>query len=275
MTDRAPPTIEEHAEFLRDWVRLHLWFLAHWLRGHPEEDFRSAMRTRVDIFRKTDLNLGPSKNTKLAGDFALPEWLALEDRALSEWERTRGSGPDAFEEAAWGVFRAAVEARVPRDFSEGHCLGDFQFGSLRCHDRASGPNKCVMFHIGNRVAPASMFDDYRYLPDCFFQLMRYAREKYGAEALATGSWLNSYPRWLALFPRSWRDNMRPQHENVEWSLTYWGQFLNGRGLLNRKHAAVLRATGEMPFKVRSSKCSFRDMEEHLRDYLARGGRPAG
>jgi len=263
--DARMKTVVEHAEFLREMVRLQLWFLWVWLRRHPEESFATAIRTRVDIFRKTDLNVGPSKNTKLAGDFALPAWLELESRAEALCRET-GSA-DEFESRAWDeIFGRTVEARAPRDFAEGDALDDFQCGSLRYNTPKPGALR-VGFHIGNRIAPRSIFADPDYLPRCLRLLMDETERRFGVRELGTSSWLNSYPRWLALFPRSWQDSLTLHPEEVGWSQGHWGQFVSARGTFNFKHARLLRETGELPFKVRIGWCRFDELREHLRTHL--------
>jgi len=208
-------TLDEHAEFLREYVRLQLWFIWTWLKTHPDESFRLAIRTRVDILRKTDLNPGRSKNTPTGGNFNDPRWIELENKAYEIFLRTRDEDADSLELGAWNIFRPVVEARVERDFSEGDGLDNCQCGSLRYHDRrrilghrlraglgflGHGRPPRIFFHIGNRISPRSIFSDREYLPRCFFQFMDETREKNCAGALTTTkTWLNSYPRWLELF----------------------------------------------------------------------------
>lgn len=282
-TEPRPKSIDEHARFLEDYVRLQLWFVWTWLSTHPDEGFREVLRGRVDILRKTNLNPGLSKNTRDAGDFSDPRWIELEGRAFEVYRRHRNTDAGRFEDAAWSVFRPVVEARVERDFLESDGLDDYQCGSLRYHDLPRllgyrvmsglsylrhGRGRTVFFHIGNPISPRSIFADRAYLPQCFFQLMRETRRRFRAGALTTTTWLNSYPRWLDLFPPQWQENMSPATDEVDWSQSSWGQFITARGTLNYKHAAILRQTARLPFPSRSSWCSFSQMESHLGDYLA-------
>jgi hypothetical protein len=279
-----PPsrTIDEHAEFLREYVRLQLWFIWTWLGRHRDESFHFVIRNRVDILRKTDLNKGRSKNTPTPGDFDDSSWIRLENRAYQAFLRHQNTNASLFEQEAWDIFRPVVEARVERDFNEGDGLDNYQCGSLRYHERRRflsyrlaaglsylrhGCSSKVFFHIGNRVSPRSIFDNREYLPQCFFQLMNETREKFCAGALTTRTWLNSYPRWLELFPQQWGENLSAPDEDVDWSQSSWGQFITARGTFNHKHADALRQTGRLPFAARTSWCSFANMEEHLRRYI--------
>ena len=260
MPDPRPKTISEHAEFLREMVKLHLWFLWTWLRRHPEEGFSKVIRTRIDIFRKTDLNKGPSKNTYEAGDFTLPRWLEVE--AQAERLCRESASAEEFERRAWEVFRPLVEARVERDFAEGDMLDNYQCGSLRYNVPKPGETR-VDFHIANRIAPRSIFDDPTYLPGCFTQMFD-ALEPHGVTEIGTTTWLNTYPKWLALFPREWHDHMTLNPNEVGWSLGHWGQFVSARGTFNHRHGQLLRRLGELPFKSRKSWCTIAAMREHLR-----------
>lgn len=282
MTGLSKKTIEEHADFLREYVRLQLWFIWVWLDKHPEEDFSYVIRSRVDIFRKTDLNKDRSKNTATAGDFTIPEWLQCEKQAHQIYQDTKNLTADRFETEAWEVFRREVEARVERDYFEGDGLENYQCGSLRYHPprkflnyrlsslirnlKRGAPSK-VSFHIGNQISPRSIFEDREYLPNCFFQLMEETRNKFHAGTLSTTTWLNSYPRWLDLFPQQWHNNLSHQNDFVDWSQSSWGQFVTARGTFNHKHARMFRETEELPFKSRSSWCSFSNLDKHLRKYL--------
>ncbi len=95
-----------------------------------------------------------------------------------------------------------------------------------------------------------------------------AEAEYGADRLGTGSWLNSHPRWLALFPEEYRRNMGADDEDVGCGKGFWGQFINARGAFNAKHARILRETGRFPYPKRYSWCSFQAMRRHLKAYLA-------
>jgi hypothetical protein len=281
----APKTLAEHREFLSEYVRLQLWFLWTWLSRHPRETFRFAIRNRVDILRKSDLNPGRSKVTPTAGDFSNPRWIALEEEAYRLYLQVRYENADLFEREAWKIFGPVIEARVERDFNEGDGLDEYQCGSLSydaprplgterlravLRQAIRGHPPAVFFHIGNRIAPRSMFADREYLPNCFFHMMAETRQKYYAGVLRTNTWLNSYPRWLELFPPQWRTNLSPPREDVTWAQASWGQFITSRGTFNYGHAKVLRRTGVLPYKPRRSWCSFADLEEYLRRYLHDG-----
>ena len=149
-----PATLEEHKEYLHKIVRLKLFFLHHWLSEHPDEDFRHAIRCRVDIYRKTDanpLNWNPSElfwNSE--------KWLCMEERAYGIYTANKNNR-DNFEAEAFEVFRPSIDARCRRDYEDSSRLDGFQCGSLR-HGIGVGKNGENSFHIANAVAPHSIFD---------------------------------------------------------------------------------------------------------------------
>ena len=99
---------------------------------------------------------------------------------------------------------------------------------------------------------------------CSSDLMDVAEERFKASRISTGTWLNSVPKWLALFPQEWQDNLSEPDTDIRWHYGFWGQFINSRGCFNAKAAAKLRETGKIPYLRRSSSCSIRAMREHLK-----------
>ncbi|MDH7568510.1 MAG: hypothetical protein QHJ73_02840 [Armatimonadota bacterium] len=273
---RVPPgykTYEEHRAYLHEVVRLKLWFVWNWLRQHPDEPFQHVLRQRVDIYRKTHLN--PEHLNPRVLHFDSPGWVALEERAQELYQACK-EDPDAarFERLAFAVFQPAIDARAPRDYAEdcaGAQLEGYQCGSLRYDAPRENAPGVVTFHIANAVRPRSIFDDPTYLPRCFFQLMDECEARFGAHTLRTCTWLNSYPRWLTLFPEEWHRNMGPPDKDVRWHYGFWGQFISARGTFNHRYGRLLRETGEFPYSPRCSYSSFSAMRRHLQGWVAHLG----
>jgi hypothetical protein len=87
--------------------------------------------------------------------------------------------------------------------------------------------------------------------------------EYGYNVLYTVTWLNDTPRWLALFPEEWQNNLSSGSANIGWHFGYWGQLVTARGTFNEKAGRFLRDNLELKYKLRSSHCSFKSMREHL------------
>ena len=259
-------TIEEHREYLFEIVRLKLFFLWNWLKEHPEETVQKVLRERVDIYRKTSVNTGLLNPTELHTE--TPEWLGYE-KAVEELYCKHNNDEAAFEAAAFEVFQPSIEERLPKDFADTSGTAGYQCGSLQYNLMEEGKiHLTIGFHIANAIQPHSIFEDPQYLPRCFVELMNETEKRYSSRILSTGTWLNSLPRWLEIFPEEWQENLSEPHEDVQWHYGYWGQFITARGTFNYKYAKILRLTGKLPFYHRSSHCSFANMRRHLKDKYA-------
>jgi hypothetical protein len=254
-----PKTLEEHRDYLYQIVLLKLFFMHHWLAGHPLEKPVDVLRNRIDIYRKTDANpygLSPAKI-----DWDAPDWQVLEQALLQIYDRCH-QDVATFEKEGFAVLRTSIDARVERDFRDTSHLGHYQCGSLR-HNVHDAPLKEVGFHIANRISPKSIFDDRLYLPCCFMVLMKHVEVQYQAEFITTGTWLNSNSKWLSLFPQEWHDNLGEPESDVQWHYGYWGQFITARGTFNGKLGEYTRQNGKLKYYPRASKCSIFNMRRHI------------
>ncbi|MFA5205861.1 MAG: hypothetical protein WC708_15805 [Lentisphaeria bacterium] len=260
-------TPEEHLDYLTASIRLMLWFTWHWLDTHPAETFAEVVDTRVDIWRRTRLN-----PRHLDGPFnwrECPEWPALRERLEALYRQHRAAGnAGAFEEAAAALLAPYLPARVQRDLADiraGVDLAGYQCGSLRYNLAvdAARPH-CVRFHIANACWPASPFDDPRHFPLCFLDLMRQCAATFGVTEIGTGTWLNSSPKWLRLFPAEWTEHLEAPNVDVQGHYGFWGQFVTARRSFNHKLGRQFRETGVLPLPPRFSWCCITTMREHLR-----------
>ena len=260
MTQAVPKTMDEHLDYLFSMIRLMLFFLARWQRNHPEEDFSFILRNRVDIFRKTDIN--PEGLVPVGNYYELPPWQKVEKRLHEIYLLVKGD-EKCFEEWGFDFLRPYVERRCERDFYDCSRMAAYQCGFLR-HNPAPNPNEPTLgFHIANDRSPNSFFDDPAHIRECFNQLLDVAENQFHVLNIGTGTWLNSVPKWLALFPQEWQDHMSEPNTDVMWHYGFWGQFINARGTFNAKAAAILRTTGELPCYPRRSWCSIKAMREHI------------
>jgi len=256
-------TLDEHREYLYQLVRLNLFFLRNWLTEHPKETLSAVLRKRTDIYRKTSINKELLNPATL--NFECPEWLKLEHQLELVYKQHKDNAA-TFEDAAFAVFKDSIDERVEKDYKDDSRLAGYQCGSLRYNEHEDVlKHETTSFHIANALQPESFFADPQYLPRCFLDLMRQTAEKYGSTKLYTGTWLNSLPRWLELFPQEWQDNLSPKNTDVQWHYGFWGQFITARGTFNYKYGELMRKTGKMPFYPRSSSCSFANMKKHLKE----------
>lgn len=266
MDDLRAKTLEEHREYLAEILRLKLWFVYRWLAGHPEEDLPFVLRWRVDIYRKSLFWRG--RGFPATVDFQRAGWSVLERQIQTLHEQTCSDVDSSrFEREAFEYVWGVVEPNAFHDYQTSLANKGFQCESLGYDPPKPENPRVVPFHITNAVQPHSVFDDRTYLPKCFFCLMDKAETEFNANALGTGTWMNSHPRWLELFPEEYLDNMGPREEAMWCGLGYWGQFVSARGTLNRKRVKAFRETGSLPYPWRTSWCSFEAMRAHLRAYL--------
>jgi hypothetical protein len=258
----AVRTLAEHLATRRELVKLKLWFVWHWLEGHPEESFEYVFRRRTNIWGKTLLS--PNGRLPTEADFEDPAWREVFEPIEQAYRDARSSGgAGRFEREAFELLAGTVEAAGRRSYRGGRPEGEAEFGCLRYRPPSPERPRCVSYHIHNPLQPRSILDDPVYVADCFRRLMDDAEARHGADSLMTGTWLNSHPRWLALFPREYLDNMGPEEQDIRGGNGFWGQFLNARGVFNARFGEHFRRTGEMPYRRRTARCSFAAMRARL------------
>ena len=120
------------------------------------------------------------------------------------------------------------------------------------------------FHIRNPKMPESFLDDRAFVIAEFRRIMEDAASRYGCRELYTVTWLNSLERFLAFLPEEWLQNRKSlPADNVGPTLGWQGQFINRKGLLNRRAADFYLQYGVLRYPRAESFCSFRAMYEYL------------
>lgn len=249
----------EFLQFLCELTSLQLNFAWRWAKEHPGETIHEVLRNRVDLCRKTDPT--PADYDISTLDFTRPAWIELETRLAAVYAKARSAAD--FEALAEECVRPTVEVFAQKTFGSTAKLAEYQCGSLKYDAPATATSREVSFHIGNAIAPVSIFADPAYLPGCLLDLMNQTEAKYGANTLRTGTWLNSLPRWLELFPPAWQASLTPINTNICWHYGFWGQFVSAKGTLNAKYAQRLRETGVFPYYPREGRCTFAALRGHL------------
>lgn len=261
-----PLTRDEYRAYLHQIVQLKLYFLYLWLQSHPDEVFGEVLEQRVDIYRKIEC-YAPRTMSQDHPDFGHPFWVELKEkiRQLHEQHAAHGKAED-FMWSAFDLLRPALDANLEASFSEALEAGrNMKCGSLTYHAPSENTPTVIAVHIANAIQPQSIFDDPHYLPGCLVDLMDRSEAEFGVCNLHCGSWLNSHPRWLALFPREWQESLSESDRNVQWHLGYWGQFISARGTFHEKNAMRFCQTGEFPFAYRTADCGFAALREHLHE----------
>ncbi len=168
--------------------------------------------------------------------------------------------------------------RVDRDLDDlhqGRILGQYTDSIFYAHSivpyRTTEGEEMegLEFHIGNAAYPRSFFEDQELLNNSHDYLLKTARTL-SAATLVTTTWLNSLPKWIQLFPPSWRQNLGQAMGELGPNLGCWGQFISSRQALNRRTATAFFQTGKVPYPMRLSWCTLGDFENYWNTQLPTG-----
>lgn len=256
-------TITEHREYVEKMARLSFFFARRLCEKTPGTSVGECVRDRTPLFFHA-LNYRDYQT----------KWNNPDCRSIITRADEMGDlSPTDFEERmfveVYDLAMARAEAFYPTSVGmPGYLTSEWNVRSLKYDPpKPNLPANWCCFHIANALAPRSIFDDPRHLPECFLELMERSAKEHGYDALFTGTWLNDYPRWLALFPEEWRTNLSERRDTTGWSFGNWGQLVTARGTFNDKAGQYAREHVTPKYKVRTSHCSFDAMRAHLRTLL--------
>ncbi|OGV34749.1 MAG: hypothetical protein A2020_08335 [Lentisphaerae bacterium GWF2_45_14] len=249
-------TIEEHLQFLYDFVLLMLFYASAHKAQNVGKDIKKIISENTMLLEicRTDAS----------------EKVNILD-ILAEVNEKGGNRPEIFETTAFPMLKKQLDQIVQTDYEENlekPRLKGFNAGSLKYDPPIpSLPANHCNFHICNAIAPKSIFEDETYLPECFLSLMDKSEKEYAYDTLRTFTWLNAHPAWLRLFPDEWQNNLGTHHPGGLNNLGIWGQVINAKGLFNEKAGSFIRKNLEFQYKPRASHCSFENMRIHLEKLL--------
>ena len=128
--------------------------------------------------------------------------------------------------------------------------------------------RAVEIHIANPFAPASAFADPQQRRRELRHLLSDAKNAHpDATHLATGTWLNAFPPFLAFFPPEWAASAHPV-TTASWGGGHWGQFYTRRGGFHRQNGEHLRRTGELRYPPLHCHCRLDTVIAHLDEAMA-------
>jgi hypothetical protein len=263
MTEATLKTLDEHREFVEKMARMSFYFARRMKDKTPEYTVGELLCRRTPIFYHA-----------LEYQDYQTRWDNPDCRPIIARANELGDlPPEEFEERMFDSIRDLAMERAEKFYLQsvgmpGHIPPDWNAGSLKYdpHTPKLQPSWCC-FHIANALAPRSIYADPRHLPECFFGLMDNSAKEYGYDTLYTVTWLNDHPRWLALFPEEWHQNLSERNDFVGWSFGYWGQVVTARGTFNEKAGQFAREHVALKYKTRVSHCSFENMRAHLREFM--------
>lgn len=144
-------------------------------------------------------------------------------------------------------------------------LDNPEFAPGRSFRYALNDKHYCYIHIRNAKVPVSFLRDPEYVAAGLREMMDISEEKDGCSVIYTATWLNSLPAFLRFFPEEWKQNIYMLPGGEFGPTTGWqGQFINGKGLLNKAHAAEFLRTGVLPYARVESFCPFSSLREHLK-----------
>ena len=252
-------TLEEHFLYTERLARISFYYARRYLFGKvPYKTLGECIRDHTPLLYHSLFHYE-----------AATKWSSAPCQAiLARADELSALPPAEFEERMWEGIRTYSRIRAEQNYPKAvgvtapdswHC------GSLTYDPPKGQPDGWVVFHIANGVGPHSIFEDKDYLPCCLRLLMKETEIKYGSNVLTTHTWLNDRPRWLALFPREWQDNLSPRDPNAlpAWNVGSWGQIITSRGTVDPKREQEVRDTGVLKYASRTSHCSFDSLRRHL------------
>ena len=283
-------TREEHLQFLKDFAQVKFVYLYHRLlprlrAGDPASDVpglhelcgQHTFLVSLTSLHEKAIYEEPTCTNETA-------WREVLSRIEADWQRGFDKSLDPAALAVEAAARASetldqeglFEPRVDRDLADlhsGDLLAQYRrvilyapqvktVDTLWCAEGLAeiAPDcRGLEFHIGNAAYPRSFFEDTELIRSSFGYLIDRAREL-GVEAVYTTTWLNSLPKWNALFPGSWRTHMGPAITEVGPHLGCWGQFISSRQAMNRRMASELFKTGRLPYPMRWSWCRVEELQ---------------
>lgn len=271
----------EHLQFLKDFAQVKFVFLYHRLMQAGRDESQSLPQLERELSFLVNLTtLSPVAifDERHCSDEAA--WTSILEDIEGSWRKTQGENSLPLDAASYAVSvldkLGLFDGRVDRDLEDlhgGKILANFKDYLLFAPRKLEAPGSIreqadqaglaslegLEFHVANAAYPRSFFEDQALVKASFAYLIQRTRET-ESEIIFTTTWLNSLPKWNALFPSQWRDNLGPAILEVGPHLGCWGQFISSRQALNRRTAAELLRSGRFPYPMRFSWCRRQDVE---------------
>jgi hypothetical protein len=250
-------TVEEHRYYLEEIVKVSLFVTATYCNKYPESDLYEELDRRTPIYNHTEFN----KYHMFDIEQPKPkEWFHLKKKLKEIYLKDRD--PDNFEKVAYKLIKPYIYGRIDFDIKDLH--GDYDNDdeeSWLRYDVEAGSKK-VELHFENALYPDSFLSDkkffYRKLKEAAIDL-----KGKGVEIVYSGSWLNSYDKFLDLLPPNWRQSRRVVVKDIEFHLGFWGQFLRSNETLNKRAITYLRENGSVMYPEAECQVTIKDLEIFL------------
>lgn len=250
-----PITLDDRRDFVDGMVPLYLHVAWRLLR--EDRPFADVFNIHTDIYRLTILFDGqtiPYHNKPgwrdAAWDSLLVELRRIHQQLADEPDST------AFERAGYALLLPVLEPAFPRAVAQWPMPADRPYGFFACNlaEMTEPEAQGIEIHLFNPFAPVSPFAD----PTARLrELRRLVDDMCAAHPevtdIATGTWLNAFPPFLALFPPEWAASATEVRVAFPGA-GLWGQFYDHRGRFHRGNAAHYRETGTFRYLPMHCRC---------------------
>lgn len=246
------------ARYVEGFTRLSLWYVHRMLQA-GNEAFAEIVNRRVNIYRNTALYDGKRHP---ANEDVGPEWTEVLRRLQEVYDRhSDDPSTDGLEAEGLALLWPYLEARLQAD-GRGKAPGPDR--PYECWTFNYDREGRIAIHIANVYRPKSPLSEMRVpFAASLIRLLRDSRvRRPDVEVVRCGSWLNSAPRFQAMFPASWMQSARP-NPDIRYTMGHWGQFFDRRGDFHTRNGAAFRATGQLPFPCSTCECRIEEALAHL------------
>ena len=239
---------EIRIHYVSHFLNLSLWYVRV-LMAREGIAFEDAIVSRVNVYRNTDFFDGTHHPAWGHED---PDWNAYLKGLKAIFDRCEG---EAWEEEGLAYLWPRVTKEGHRPSAKGR--------PYHCWTYDDGEDY-IALHIANVYQPKSPLSEMRgAFRDTLLQLLRDTRARRPeAKIVWCGSWLNSAPPFLALFPESWRESAKVSRKSGV-GMGHWGQFMDRTGRFHVRNGEHLRATGAFPYPSRSCHAPLDEIIAHL------------
>lgn len=250
-----PITLKARRELVEGLIPLNLHLAWRLLRqGHP---FEEVLNARVDIYRYTSLYDGKVMPFGAPPGWRDERWEGMLTRLRRTLRRHAAASESlGFEREGYELLRPLLETALARGVAQWPRIEDRPYGffTYDLTELAQPPACAIGLHLANPFAPLSPFvDPQERLRELQRLLADVSRAHPEVTHVSTGTWLNSFEPFLALFPPEWAASA------AEVTVLFkgaglWGQFYDRRGGFHRKNAEYLRRTGDFPYPPMKCQC---------------------
>ena len=253
--------LQAYRNYTESVVRLMVHFA--WRQSQASDQPIDAVLDRqVDIRRKTSIWVHRGKGT--SDEQVERDWDIIRSQLATRiLEYSGGPETQELEEDCWQVLAQLIEPVLSETCPRSWTLMDERY---RCwsYDLTESESGAISIHVANAYQPESPFGVHRDdLVSTLMELLGDVRHAHPeVMTVRCGSWLNSYPPFISLFPVEWSDSLVLTSETgANWG--WWGQYMRHDVAFHEKNAEVLRRTGRHPYWAGWAHCDIGELVSHL------------